>query len=79
MPISKSKNGKRVGDVADPRTLMTIEDVQRMGTFFKDLLESSHLKTWIILAGVGGIAAVVATLIEIARAAVDIYMHYHPS
>lgn len=36
-------------------TLVTIEDVQRMGTFFKELIESSHLKKWIILAGVGGI------------------------
>lgn len=77
MPTTKTKNGKRVGEVADS-TLMSIDDVQRMGTFFKDLLESSHLKKWIILAGVGGIAAVIATVLELIRAGVDIYFYYHP-
>jgi len=36
-------------------TLMTIEDVQRIGTFFKEVIEGTHLKKWIILAGVGGL------------------------
>ena len=35
---------------------MTIGDVKEMGSFFKELIESSHLKWWIIAAGVGGIA-----------------------
>jgi hypothetical protein len=26
-----------------------------MGTFFRELIESTHLKKWIVLAGLGGL------------------------
>ena len=64
--ITKSKNGRRSGDPADS-TLVTIEDVQRIGTFFKDLIESSHLRWWIILAGVGGLCELVRIVIDAVR------------
>jgi hypothetical protein len=37
-------------------TKVTIDDVREMGTFFKGLIETSHLKWWIIAAGIGGLA-----------------------
>jgi hypothetical protein len=46
---------------------MSIEDVQRMGTFFKDLLESTHLKMWIILAGIGGACEAIRLAWDAAR------------
>jgi len=46
---------------------VTIEDVQRMGTFFKELIESTHLKKWIILAGVGGICEALRIVWDAAR------------
>jgi len=61
--VMKSKNGRRAGYPADS-TLVTIEDVQRIGTFFKDLIESSHLRLWIILAGVGGLCELVRIVID---------------
>ena len=74
MPIPKPKNGKRVGDIADS-TLMTIEDVQRMGTFFKELVESSNLKWWIILAGVGGLCELVRIIIDAVRFGLELSGH----
>jgi hypothetical protein len=61
---TKTKNGRRVGSPADATTLVTIEDVQRFGTFFKDLIESSHLRWWIILAGVGGLCELVRLVVD---------------
>jgi len=46
---------------------------------FKKMFDDSHLKFWIILAGLGGGAAIVAMVIEAVRAGLDIYLHYHPS
>jgi hypothetical protein len=34
---------------------MTIDDVQQLGRFFKDLIDSSSLKWWIIAAGLGAV------------------------
>jgi hypothetical protein len=48
-------------------TLVTIEDVQRIGTFFKTLIESSQLKWWIILAGVGGVCELIRIVIDAVR------------
>jgi hypothetical protein len=75
LPITKSKNGKRVGDIADS-TLMTIEDVQRMGTFFKELVESSHLKWWIIFAGVGGLCELIRIIIDAVRVGLELSGHH---
>jgi len=51
---------------------MTIEDVQRMGTFFKGLVESSHLKWWIILAGVGGLCELIRIMIDALKFGVEL-------
>jgi hypothetical protein len=52
-----SATGGNYSPAREPRpTKMTIEDVREMGTFFKELIESSHLKWWIIAAGIGGLA-----------------------
>lgn len=52
---TKSTIRKKVGVANPTSTRMTIEDVQRMGTFFRELIESTHLKKWIVLAGLGGL------------------------
>ena len=67
MSTTKSKNGKKAGARDPASTLVTIEDVQRMGTFFKELIESTHLKKWIILAGVGGICEALRIVWDAAR------------
>jgi hypothetical protein len=73
LSITKSKNGKRV---LSDSTLMTIEDVQRMGTFFKELVESSHLKWWIILAGVGGLCELIRIIIDAVKFGLELSGHH---
>jgi hypothetical protein len=63
---TKPKIGRRASDPA-ASTRMTIEDVQQIGTFFKDMIESTHLKWWIILAGVGGLCEAARLLWDVAR------------
>ena len=46
---------KRTTPYTPAPTRMTIDDVQQLGRFFKDLIDSSSLKWWIIAAGLGAV------------------------
>jgi hypothetical protein len=74
LPTTKSSNGRRTS-VPAGSTLVTIEDVQRFGTLFKDLIESSHLKWWIILAGVGGLCELIRIIIDAVKFGLQISGH----
>jgi hypothetical protein len=51
----KDKPSEEQGHSYSPRpTKFTFEDVQQFGDFFKKLLDDSHIRKWIILAGIGG-------------------------
>jgi hypothetical protein len=63
---TKTRTGRRASDPA-ASTRMTIEDVQQIGLFFKDMIESTHLKWWIILAGLGGACEAARLLWDIVR------------
>ena len=52
MSDSKRKNPYTPARLTRP-TRMTIDDIQQLGGFFKELIDSSGLKVWIILAGLG--------------------------
>jgi hypothetical protein len=65
LPTTKSRNGKQAGSHTPASTLVTIEDVQRIGTFFKEFLERTHLKKWVLLAGVGGICEVLRVIWDV--------------
>jgi hypothetical protein len=41
---------------------MTIGDVKEMGSFFKQLIDDSSLKKWVVVAGVGAIVEMIHVL-----------------
>ena len=75
----KKKNQFLNDTVADPATQQAATmdalnayntAVQNQVRFFKELFDDTGLKWWIIGAGVGGV-------VELMRAVVDVWNHYH--
>jgi hypothetical protein len=50
-----SPNKRRPYEPAPAPSTATFAEFQDLGRFFTELVESSHLKWWIILAGIGGL------------------------
>jgi hypothetical protein len=48
-------------------TRLTPAEVQELGNFFKQLLESSKLSKWIVLAGIGALVETAHILWQAAR------------
>lgn len=56
-PLQSLSDRKHVGGGYLPAPLkpaqLTIPEIQSLGSFFKELIDSSDLKKWVVVAGVG--------------------------
>jgi len=55
------------------RVNMTVDELHSMLERFKNLFEESKLAWYIKWAGIGGL---VVTVVELVRAAIDVYRHF---
>ena len=63
---ANKKDGGGVNPSLPPATLLvTLEQMQDMIMFFKQVFEDSSLGWWIKAAGLGGIAVFVASVLEV--------------
>jgi hypothetical protein len=64
-----SASGKKGGGVnpspQPPTSVVTLEQMQDMIMFFKQVFEDSSLGWWIKAAGLGGIAVFIASVLEV--------------
>jgi hypothetical protein len=66
MSANKKEAGGGVNPSPPPVTpLVTLEQMQDMIMFFKQVFEDSSLGWWIKAAGLGGIAVLVASVLEV--------------
>lgn len=57
--MSPSKKSSGYSPARPEPSRLTFEEFEQFAKLFRKLIEGSHLKWWIIAAGVGGIAAAI--------------------